>query len=89
MLINCAVMWSNAADDAAVLEVAKRIIDRSVARAKELRMAHRFQYQNYSDISQEVFSGYGEENLKRLKEIGKKYDPEQVFQELQPGYFKL
>ena len=38
---------------------------------------------------EDVFAGYGEENRGRLREISRRYDPDQVFQVLQPGYFKL
>ena len=89
LLMNFAVMWENAADDEAVLGVAKRIIDRSMEKAREIGMGQRYIYQNYADVSQDVFAGYGEENLRRLKRISKAVDPDQVFQRLQPGYFKL
>jgi hypothetical protein len=88
-LMNFAVWWSNESDDELVLSTAKSLIDRSIEKAKEIGAYHRYLYQNYADISQDVFAGYGEENLKRLREISAKYDPEQVFQKLQPGYFKL
>lgn len=63
--------------------------EKAIAWAKERGMHDRYLYQNYADISQDVFAGYGEENLKKLREISKRYDPDQVFQRLQPGYFKL
>jgi FAD/FMN-containing dehydrogenase len=88
-VINFAVWWNKADDDETILATAKRIIDRSTEKAKEIGAFHRYLYQNYADISQDVFAGYGEENLKSLREVSKKYDPEQVFQKLQPGYFKL
>ena len=87
--INIAIMWKNAADDGLIEGAAKRVIDRSMEKAEEIGMAHRYLYQNYADISQDVFGGYGEENRQRLREISLKYDPDQVFQKLQPGYFKL
>ncbi|EHK99724.1 putative 6-hydroxy-D-nicotine oxidase [Glarea lozoyensis 74030] len=37
----------------------------------------------------DVFSGYGQKSLTRLKVVQKKYDPTGVFKRLQPGYFKL
>ena len=88
-VINFAVWWSDVEDDGVVLAAARRVIDRSTEKAKEMGAFHRYLYQNYADISQDVFAGYGEENLKRLREVSRKYDPEQVFQKLQPGYFKL
>ena len=88
-VINFAIWWKNESDDELVLATAKSLIDRSVEKAKEIGADHQYLYQNYADISQDVFGGYGEENLKKLREISEKYDPEQVFQKLQPGYFKL
>jgi hypothetical protein len=38
---------------------------------------------------QDVFAGYGEENRGKMKEIQRKYDPEGIFDRLQPGYFKV
>lgn len=64
-------------------------IDRTTAAAKALGLDYRFIYQNYAAKGQDVFEGYGEGNKRRLVEISEKYDPEQVFQKLQPGYFKL
>lgn len=82
-------MWSNAADDAEVYSATSRVIERSVAAAKQLGVDHRYIYQNYAAKGQDVFAGYGEANQRRLVEISKTYDPEGVFQKLQPGYFKL
>ncbi|KAF2482459.1 FAD binding domain protein [Neohortaea acidophila] len=89
LLLNFPVKWTRAEDDAAVLGAAKRIRDRTTQRARKLGLYHRYLYQNYADGEQEVFASYGEENLKKLRDISRKYDPAQVFQKLQPGYFKL
>jgi len=43
----------------------------------------------YAAQEQNVFEGYGSANHAKLRIISKKYDPEGVFQRLQPGYFKL
>ena len=88
-MINFAVWWKNESDDQLVKSTANSLITRSIKKAKHIGADHRYLYQNYADISQNVFSSYGEENLRRLSVISKKYDPEQVFQKLQPGYFKL
>ncbi|KAI1455764.1 hypothetical protein F4805DRAFT_468505 [Annulohypoxylon moriforme] len=48
-----------------------------------------FVYLNYADASQNPLGSYGEGNLRRLKEVAAKYDPEQVFQTLCPGGFKV
>ncbi|KAL8672240.1 MAG: hypothetical protein Q9168_003287 [Polycauliona sp. 1 TL-2023] len=89
ILMNLAIMWSNRADDKRIISAAARVISRSKEVAKEMGLENRYVYQNYASLNQDVFSGYGEENQKRLVDISRKYDPDRVFQDLQPGYFKL
>lgn len=48
-----------------------------------------WEYINYADASENPLLSYGAENLRRLKEVAKRYDPGQVFQELCPVGFKL
>ncbi|KAI1389101.1 FAD-binding domain-containing protein [Hypoxylon trugodes] len=46
-------------------------------------------YMNYADKSQNVLGSYGEDNVKIMKEVAAKYDPQQVFQKLCPGGWKI
>ncbi|ORY68841.1 uncharacterized protein BCR38DRAFT_424481 [Pseudomassariella vexata] len=46
-------------------------------------------YLNYADKSQNPLASYGEENLKKIRDVAAKYDPDQVFQKLCPGGFKI
>ena len=46
-------------------------------------------YLNYADKSQDPLASYGIENLKKMRNVAAKYDPEQVFQKLCLGGFKL
>ena len=46
-------------------------------------------YLNYADKSQDPLSTYGASNLKLMREVAVKYDPNQVFQKLCPGGFKI
>ncbi|KAI1103312.1 FAD-binding domain-containing protein [Jackrogersella minutella] len=48
-----------------------------------------FLYVNYCGGSQDPLKGYGEENIKKMKEVAAKYDPTGVFQERVPGGFKI
>ncbi|KAL8906887.1 MAG: hypothetical protein Q9207_001742 [Kuettlingeria erythrocarpa] len=89
IVVNLAVSWSDAADDAQIYSVTRRVIDRSITVAKKLGVANKYIYQNYAAKGQDVFAGYGEVNRQRLIKISEKYDPKGVFQKLQPGYFKL
>ncbi|KAL8992317.1 MAG: hypothetical protein Q9169_007195, partial [Polycauliona sp. 2 TL-2023] len=88
-LMNLAIMWSDRADDERILSAAARVISRAKDVAREMGLGNKYVYQNYASLDQDVFAGYGEENRRRLVEISRKYDPDRIFQNLQPGYFKL
>jgi hypothetical protein len=81
--------WANSADDGRVNAALDRFVFRSVELAKSLNLDHRFIYLNYATLDQDVFGGYGQKSLTRLRLVQKKYDPTGVFKRLQPGYFKL
>lgn len=81
--------WDNASDDAVVADFARNLIARVNSTAYAMGKGHPYIYQNYAAKEQKVFEGYGEENHEKLRKISRKYDPEGVFQQLQPGYFKL
>lgn len=59
------------------------------AYAESLGAAIEFRYGNYCDGSQDPFATYGEENLKHMREVSRKYDPQGVFQFRVPGGFKV
>jgi hypothetical protein len=46
-------------------------------------------YLNYADKTQDPLAGYGAENVEKMKNAVKKYDPLGVFQNLVPGGFKI
>ncbi|KAI0972958.1 hypothetical protein F4678DRAFT_459812 [Xylaria arbuscula] len=48
-----------------------------------------FVYMNDASRDQNPLASYGAENLDKLKAIACKYDPDQIFQRLQPGGFLL
>lgn len=81
--------WSSAADDEQINAIQAGIIEKANALAEKRGLAHPYRYQNYAYISQDVFAGYGAESKARLLKVQEKYDPEHVFVDLQPGYFKL
>ena len=57
--------------------------------AKKIELDHRYLFQNHAFEEEDIFGGYGERNLRRLLRIREDVDPDEVFQKLQPGYFKL
>jgi hypothetical protein len=88
-IMNMGSMWTNSADDKRVLKFHSEVNKRVKAEAKKRGLDNDFIYQNYASQFEDVFSSYGKSNQKKLVSISNKYDPAQVFQKLQPGYFKL
>ena len=48
-----------------------------------------WEYINYADASQNPLRSYGGNNVRRLKEVARKYDPQEIFQKLCRGGFKI
>ncbi|GFN16475.1 hypothetical protein AtubIFM55763_010310 [Aspergillus tubingensis] len=48
-----------------------------------------FNYMGDAAWFQDIFDGYGQENLAKLQTIAQKYDPHSVFQVLMPGGYKI
>jgi hypothetical protein len=73
--------WTNASGDAAVSSMAENTARRVNSAAEKLGVADRYRYINYASKAQtdEVFPGYGEKNMQRLKQIQKAVDAKGVF----------
>jgi hypothetical protein len=82
-------LWNDTASNEVVHEVAQKMMRDIDSKAKAMGMLHRFQYINYADPSQHPIASYGAENVERLRETSRKYDPRGVFQRQVPGGFKL
>ncbi|EON68741.1 hypothetical protein W97_07999 [Coniosporium apollinis CBS 100218] len=68
-LWNMDFQWSDRRNDSIVLDMIQNIIAEGNAVAKSCGLFHRYIYQNYAYITQDVFAGYGEENKARLLRI--------------------
>ncbi|RVX75582.1 hypothetical protein B0A52_00935 [Exophiala mesophila] len=89
LLVNLNMMWTDAADDSRILKANSNIVKRSDALAKQRNLYEDYLYMNYASQFQAVIPSYGSSNQQKLKQIATKYDPTGVYQNLQPGYFKL
>lgn len=44
---------------------------------------------NYAGREQQVIASYGPDNVRKMRDVSKRYDPDRVFQELVPGGYKI
>lgn len=88
-LILVSAMWEDEAHDAAVYGWISDMLTKITAEAERRGVENDYVYMNYGSQFQDVVASYGASNKAKLKRVAEKYDPQRVFQELQPGYFKL
>jgi hypothetical protein len=81
--------WLNKSDDEEVEAAAKKLVGDVDALTRSRGCYNRFKYLNYAAGWQGVFAGYGEENLRFLREVSLKYDEVGLFREKCPGGFKV
>lgn len=86
-LIN--LTWLEASDDERFADVAYAAIDEINAVAESLGVSNPFIYLNYAGQKQNPLAGYGQENLKKMRALSRKYDHQGVFQKLVRGGFKI
>lgn len=89
LLLNLSFMWDDISDDNLILDILGTITSKTIAYAKANGLYNEYLYMNYASQYQAVIPSYGEDNFEKLKTVSAKYDPYQVFQTLEPGYFKL
>lgn len=81
--------WGNEADDGLIDEFFHTVNAEILEKLEAANATAKFHYLNDADKGQPVFQSYPAGNLRRLKEIRAKYDPEKVFTNLMPGGFKV
>ena len=83
--------WDLKEDEELITETLKEMLTKGERWAKELGVYHPYIYANYAGPWQDIWGGYGEENVQQLRKLQRKYDPEQIFTRggLCGGGFKL
>ncbi|KAJ8130458.1 hypothetical protein O1611_g3172 [Lasiodiplodia mahajangana] len=81
--------WTDKKDDDRVISFMKKALGRIEENADTRGQRVPFIYWNYAYSHQNALQSYGEENVKKLREASRKYDPDGVFQKGCPGGFKL
>lgn len=83
--------WDRPEDDAYMYSKLNEIVEAGETFAKESDVFHPYIYVNYAGADQDVWRGYGEENVKALKQTQRRYDPEGIYTKggLASGGFRL
>lgn len=81
--------WPNPADEKAVTAAIIDTFAKANAFAEKKGTFNKYEYLNYAHKTQTPITGYGAENVAKLKAASHKYDPLQVFRKRVPGGFKL
>jgi hypothetical protein len=81
--------WSQPGDDAQVHEAKQSLMSELESDSRRYESYLPYLFMNDASWDQDVIASYGEDQVRRLRLAQALYDPEQVFQRLVPGYFKL
>ncbi|KAF1928846.1 FAD binding domain-containing protein [Didymella exigua CBS 183.55] len=83
------ISWQGAEQDALFQQAGADLVNRIRAYAVSIGADNPYLYLDYADNTQDPLTGYGAENVKKMKAAAKKYDPKQIFQKNVPGGFKI
>lgn len=89
VIVSFKVNWAKRRDDDFVKMTTRRAIEQIDAVAVANRTGHQYWCLNYCADWQRPFDGYAAENHRFLHEVGRRYDPEGLFQRSCVGGFKL
>lgn len=76
-------------DDGKVDAAIRDLVERANIEAHKLNATDDNIYKDYATAWQDLYGSVGEESIIALKDISKRYDPSQLFQNATPGGFEL
>jgi FAD/FMN-containing dehydrogenase len=91
MIVQLTLTWTSAAMDELVETSTKELVEKvnALAASRGANSKNGYVYMNYAGKTQDVYAGYGKQNVAKLRRVAKKYDPREKFGKLWKGYFKL
>ncbi len=78
--------WKDPSQDKFLQKFSDSILSNVTTYLKSVNGFRNWQFAGLSSADQDVIGSYGQKNVDFLKGVSKKYDPEQVFQKLVPGW---
>jgi FAD/FMN-containing dehydrogenase len=89
ILMQLAPRWKSAGDDRVMQDTAKQWVKQVKGYTQSVGKASDYLYLNYADGFQDPIVGYGEESVRFLQGVSRKYDRNGVFQKAVKGGFKI
>jgi FAD/FMN-containing dehydrogenase len=88
VLLGCS-FWVSPEDDEIVKQKTREHLAWAESTARERGLLKPFIYPNYANGIQDIFHGFGQQNLQKMRQVRDVYDPENVFGRYWRGGFKL
>jgi FAD/FMN-containing dehydrogenase len=89
ILMQLAPRWKSTSDDKVMQNTAKQWVKQVKNYTESVGKASDYLYLNYADGFQDPIAAYGDENVRFLQGVSKKYDRNGVFQKAVMGGFKI
>jgi hypothetical protein len=89
ILMQLAPRWKSASDDKVMQDTAKQWVKQVKGYTQSVGKASDYLYLNYADGFQDPIAAYGEESVRFLQGVSRKYDANGVFQKAVKGGFKI
>lgn len=81
--------WRNKGDDDKLIDTFQKLLNDIDQDAQSRGTAAPFKYLSYAHSFQDPIASYGSDNMEKLQQVSKKFDPEGLFQKGAIGGFKL
>ncbi|MCJ1226704.1 hypothetical protein MMC12_003357 [Toensbergia leucococca] len=87
--LDLTIQWSETSDDVAVNNATQYLLTQAIQYAKSKGQHNEYLYLNYAMQSQDPIASYGVKNVAAMQAVSSQHDPDQVFQNMVPGGFKM
>ncbi|KAG8729277.1 hypothetical protein FRC11_009147 [Ceratobasidium sp. 423] len=89
LVVNYQFTWALEADDKKIYATIDQLISASMDIARSQGRLERYIYLNYASTNQTPLQSYGPTQVDFLRKVKAKYDPNNVFEKLSRGGFKI
>ena len=84
-----AATWEEENDDQTIVQLTRQSFDDMDLESPKRGVYHPYKYINYEWEAQRVTEGRGVKNIAIMREVSRTYDPHLIFQQADPGGFRI